>query len=143
MMGQNHNTCKDESALYHASTHTRTRKRSILQPMRRSHEDRPPDASPRVAIPNTHASPISTPQPSITSKYEPIARRTRYRSPHTMDQPPPRVNKTTDTSTIANRKSSQTAAMTSVITSAQAAQKRYPAKFIQSLEMPVLDKTSG
>ena len=32
---------------------------------------------------------------------------------------------------------------TSVITPAQAAQRRYPLNFLQSLDMPVLDKTSG
>ena len=59
-----------------------------------------------------------------------------------MDRPPPRVNKTTDTVPIAARTRSQTAAMASVITPAQAAQQQYLAKFLQSLEMPVLDKYS-
>ena len=37
---------------------------------------------------------------------------------------------------------SQTAALASVITPSQAAQRRYPARFLQILEIPVLDKTS-
>ena len=110
--------------------------------MRRPHEDRPPYAPPRVAIPKPHASLIPTPQPSITSQYEPIARRIRSRFP-TVDQPSPKVNKKTDTASIAKRTLSQTAAMASVITPAQAAQRQYPAKFLQSLAMLVLDKTSG
>ena len=122
--------------------HTRTRQPYILRPMRLPHEDQPPDAPPRVAIPNPHASPIPTPQPSITSQYEPIERRTRSRFP-TVDQPPPRVNKKTDTTPIAKRTRSQTAAMVSVITPSQPSQRRYLAKFLQSMAMPVPDKTSG
>ena len=38
---------------------------------------------------------------------------------------------------------SQTAALDSGITPAQAAQRQYPAQFLQSLEMPVLGETSG
>ena len=60
-----------------------------------------------------------------------------------MDRPPPRVNKMTDIVSIARRTRSQIAAMASVITPAQAAQRRYTAKFLQSLSMPVLNKTSG
>ena len=122
--------------------HTLTEKRSILIPMRRTHEDRPPGALPSVVIPKPHASPKPTPQPTIISQYEPIARRTRSRLP-TVDQPPPRVHKTTDTSPIAKRTHSQTAAMASVVTPAQAAQQRYPAKFLQSLARPILDEPSG
>ena len=60
-----------------------------------------------------------------------------------MDQAPPRVHKTIDTAPVAMRTRSQTANTAIAITSAQAAQRRYPAKFLQSLAMPVLDKTSG
>ena len=108
--------------------------------MRRTHGDRPPDAPQRVAIPNPHASPIPTPQPSIESHDEPIARHTRSKF-HTVDRPPPRVNKKTDTAPIYARTRSQTTAIASVNTLAQAAQRRYPAKFLQSLTMPVLDET--
>ena len=60
-----------------------------------------------------------------------------------MDQAPPRVHKTTDTAPVARRTRSQTANTASAITPAQAAQRRYPAKLIQSLATPVLDKTSS
>ena len=122
--------------------HTRTRHRSIMLPMQRPHEDQPPDAPPRVAIPKPNASPIPTPLPSITSQYEPVARHTRSRFPHTLYQPPPRVNKTPDTALIGRRTRSQTAAMASVNTTSQAAQRQYPSKFLQSVAMPVLYKTS-
>ena len=122
--------------------HTHTRHRSILHPMRHPHEYLPPDAPTRVAIPKTHTPPILTPQPYIASQDEPIARRTRSRFP-TVICPPPRVNKTTDTAPIATRTHSQTAAMASVITPAQATQRQYTAKFLQSLEMSVLDETYG
>ena len=92
-------------------------------------------------IPKPHATPILTPQLSIASQDEPIAWRTWFRFP-TVDCPPPRVNKKTDTAPISRRTLSQTAAMASVITPSQAAQQRYPANFLQSLSMPVLDETS-
>ena len=60
-----------------------------------------------------------------------------------MDRAPPRVNKTIETAPIARRTRSQTATMASVITPAQVAQRRYPANFLQSLAMPILNKTSG
>ena len=60
-----------------------------------------------------------------------------------MNRPPPRVNKKTDTAPISTRTRSQTTAMASVITPAQAAQRQYPAKFLQSLAMPILEETSG
>ena len=53
------------------------------------------------------------------------------------------MRKTIDTAPIYRRTRSQTANMDSAITPAQAAQQRYLAKFLQSLAMPVLDKTSG
>ena len=54
-----------------------------------------------------------------------------------------RVNKKNYTVPIARRTRSQTAAMASVITPAQASQQRYPSNFLQSLAMPVLNETSG
>ena len=110
--------------------------------MWRSDKDQPPDAPSRVAIPKPHASPVPTPQPSIASQDETIARRIRSIFP-IIQPPPPILNKSTDTAPIPTRMRSQTAAITSVITPYQAAQRRYPDKFLQSLEMPVLDKTSG
>ena len=106
------------------------------------HEDQPPYAPPRVSIPKPNAPPIPTPLPSSTSQYETVAQHTRSRSPHTVDQPSPRLNKTPATVPIAMRTHSQTAAMASVITPSQAAQQQFPAKFLQSMEMPVLHETS-
>ena len=119
--------------------HTSTQQRSILRPMCRPHEDQPPDVPPRVAIPKTNAYPITTPLPSITSQYEPVAQHTRSRFPHTVDHPPPRVNKTPGTAPITRHTRSQTVEMANVIAPAQASQPRYPAKFLQSLAMPVPD----
>ena len=48
-----------------------------------------------------------------------------------------------DTAPVARRTRSQTENTASTITPAQAAQRRYPAKFLQSLAMSVLDETSG
>ena len=123
--------------------HTSTRQRSILPPMCRPHEYRPQDVPPRVAIQKSNSSPIYTTVPSITSQYEPVARRTSSKFHQTVDQTPPRVNKTPDTGPIARHTRSKTYALASVITPAQAAQQQYPARFLQSLKMPVLDKTSG
>ena len=53
------------------------------------------------------------------------------------------MNKTPGTGPIARRTRSQTAALASVITPAQEAQRRYPTRFLQSLAMPVLEKTFG
>ena len=111
--------------------------------MRRPHEDRPHDVPPRVVIQKPNAPPIPTMVPSITSQYEPVARCTRSKVPQTADQPPPRVNKTPETRPIDRCTRLKTAALASVITPAQAAQRRYPARFLQILAMPVLDKTSG
>ena len=47
-------------------SHTRTRPRSILRPMRHPQEDRPPDSPPRVVIPKPPA--ILIPQIPITSQ---------------------------------------------------------------------------
>ena len=60
-----------------------------------------------------------------------------------MDRAPPRVHKQIDTAPIARYTRSKTAHMASAITPNQASQRKYPAKFLQSLAMPVLEKTSG
>ena len=117
-------------------SHTRTCPRPLLRPQ----EYQVPASTPRLVSPNPPA--ILIPQLSIASQDEPTARHTRYRFP-TMDLPPPRVKKTTDTVPIARRTRSQTTAMVSVIIPAQTDQQRYPAKFLQSLAMPVPNKTSG
>ena len=48
-----------------------------------------------------------------------------------------------DTAPVTRRTRSQTANTASAITPAQAAQRRYRAKFLQILSMPVLDENSG
>ena len=115
-------------------SHTCTRPRSILRPMRRPQEDQPPASPPRVVIPKPPA--ILILQMPIASQDEPIARHTRSRFPST-DRAPPRVHNTIDTAPISRRKQSQAVTMASVITPSQAAQQRYPAKFLQSLH-PIL-----
>ena len=59
-----------------------------------------------------------------------------------MEPPPPRLDKATYLGPIYRRTRSQTTAMDNIITLAQAAKRRYPAHFLQSLELPVFDKTS-
>ena len=121
-------------------SHTRTRPRSILHPLRRPQEDQPPASPPRVVIPKPPAIPVL--QIPTTSQDEPIECCTRSSLP-SMDRAPPRVHKKIDTAPIARCTRSQTANLASAINPAQAAQQRYPAKFLQSLKMPVLDRTSG
>ena len=70
------------------------------------------------------------------------ARCTRSSLP-SVDRSPPRVHKTIDTAPISRRTHSQTSNVASAINPAQASKRRYPDKFLQSLAMPVLDKTSG
>ena len=108
-----------------------------------THKCQPQDVPPRVEIQKTNALLILTTVPYITSQYEPVARHTRSKVPQTADQPPPRVNKKLDTGTIARLTRSQTAALASVITPAQAAKRQYAAQFLQMMKMPVLDKPSG
>ena len=103
--------------------HKSTRHCSILRPMCRPHEDRPQDVPPRVAIQKPNASLTSTMVASITIQYEPVARRTRFKVSQTVDQPPPRVNRTPDTGLIVRHMHSQTAALASVVTPSQAAQR--------------------
>ena len=122
---------------------TCTRQRSILRPMRCPTKDQPQDLLPRVVIQNPNAFPSTPKVPSTKANYEPVARRTRSRVPHTVDPPHPRVNKSTDIGHIARRTRSQTTATANVITPAQAAKQRYPAQFLQSLAMTVLEETSG
>ena len=121
---------------------TITRQRSILRPMCRPHEDPPQDVPPRLVIQKPNASPIPTTVPSTISHYEPVARLTRSRVPQTVDQPPPRVIQTPDTGPISRRTQSQTAALASVITPAQAYQQQYPPQFLQIMSMPVINETS-
>ena len=120
--------------------HPHARPRSILRPIRRPREDGSPAPLPRVVIPKPPDIPI--PPTPTTSPEEPIEHRTRSHLP-SMDQAYPMVHKTIDTAPIARRTRSQTANTTSAITPAQAAQRKYPAKLIQSLAITVLDKTSG
>ena len=121
---------------------TSTRQCSILRPVRRPREDPPQDVPPRVVMQKPNASPIPTTVPSTISHYEPVTQRTRPRVPQTVDQPPPRVIQSPDTGHNSRRTQSQTAALDSVITPAQSAQRQYPEQFLKSLEMPVLGKTS-
>ena len=122
---------------------TSTRQRSMLRPMHRTQEDRPPDVPPRVVIQKHDVSLIPTMVPYTISCFEPVAQCTSSKVPPTVDQPHPRVSQTPDTGPISRRTRSQTATMASVITPAQASQRQYPAQFLQSLEMPVLNETSG
>ena len=111
--------------------------------MRRPTRDQPQDLLPRVVTQKPN-DPLSTPKVKSTKdNYEPVARRTQSRVPHNMDPPPPRVNKSIDVGSISRRIRPQTAATANVITPTQAAKRRYPEQFTQSLAMPVLDETSG
>ena len=88
--------------------------------------------------------PPSTPAVTSTKdNYEPVAKRTWYRVLHTVDPPTPRVNKSKDIGNIYRLTRSQTAATANEITIAQASKRQHPAQFLQSLEMHVLDVTSG
>ena len=111
--------------------------------MLRPKKDQPQDLLTRLVIhkPNASLSPQNV--PLTKNDYKPVARHTRSRVPHTVDHSPPRVSKSTYTGPISRRTQSQTAAMANVITRSQAAKRRYPAQFLQILEMPVLDGTSG
>ena len=113
--------------------HPHARQHSILRPIRHPRKYRPPAPLPRVVIQKPPDIPI--PPTPTTSTEEPIARRTRSLLP-SMERAPPRVHNTIDTEPIARRTRSQTVNTASAITPAQAAQRRYPAKFLQSLSMP-------
>ena len=129
----------------HVTTHppTRTRQRSILRQMRRPKKYQPQDLLPRVVIQKPNASPSPPNVPLTKNNYEPVSLRTRSRFLHTVDQPPPRVIKSPDTGPISRRTRSKTSAMSNIITPAQAAKQQYPAQFLQSMAMPVLNETSG
>ena len=99
--------------------HPHARPHSILRPMRRPQEDRPPAPLPRVVISKPPDTPI--PPTPTTSPEESIARRTRSRLP-SMDWAPPRVHKKIDTAPISNHTRSQTVNTDSAITPPQAAQ---------------------
>ena len=109
----------------------------ILRTIFRPRKDKTPAPPPRVVIPKPPAPlprvviPKPPDRPIPQSLEEPIARRTRSHLP------------TMNTAPVARRTRSQTANTASVINPAQAAQRRYPLKFLQNLTMPVLDKTSG
>ena len=81
--------------------------------------------------------------PLIKENYKPVARCTRSKVSHPVDTPPLRFSKATDLRPIARLARSQTTVTTNLISPAQAAKQKYPAQFLQSLAMPVLDKTSG
>ena len=120
------------------TTDTCAQPRPSLRTIRHHQKVKHPAPPPRVVIPDPSAPlprvviPKPPDKPIPRSLEEPIARRTRSYNP-------PIVN----TVPIARRTRSQTANTASVITPAQAAQRRYPRKFLQSLAMPVLDETSG
>ena len=99
----------------------RTRQHSILLPMCRLTKDQPQDLLPRAVIQKPNASPSTPKIPSTKDNYEPVARRTRSRVPHTVDLPHPRLNKSTDIGPISRRTRSQTTATANVITPSQAA----------------------
>ena len=111
--------------------------------MRRTETFQPHALIPRVVIHTPNTSPSAPRLPSTKEQYEPVPSRTRYKVPHTVYPPPPRVENTTDLGPIARRTWSQNTAMSNVITLAQASKLQYPAHFLQSLAMPVLYKTSG
>ena len=103
----------------------------------------PHDLLTRVVIQKPNVSPSTPKIPSTKEHYEPVARRTRSKVPHTVDLPPPRVAKATDLRPIARRTRSQTTSTDNVITPAQAAKRQYPGQFLQSLSIHVLEETSG
>ena len=111
--------------------------------MRCHNKYQPQDVPPRVVIQKSNISLLPKKLPSTKSSYEPVALHTRSRVTHNVDQPPPRAIKTQDTGPIARLTRSQTAAMTNVITPSQVDKRRYSIQFLQSLAMPILDKTSG
>ena len=122
---------------------THTRRSSILRPMRRPAKVQPEDLLPRVVIYKPNALPSSPTILSIKENYEPVERHTRSKVPHPVDPPPPRVSKATYLRPISRHTRSQRTAINNLITPAQAAKHQYPAQFLQSLEMPVLEETSG
>ena len=121
---------------------THTRQHSVLHPMRCPTTVQPEALLPRVFIHKPNTSPSAPKIPSNKEHYDPIAQQTRSKVPHTVELPPPRVDKATDLGPISRRMRSQTTATANVITPAQASKQQYPAQFHQSLAMPVLDKTS-
>ena len=122
---------------------THTRRRSVLHPMCRKETVQPHASLPRVVIQTLNAAPSAPMVPSNKEQYDPVARRTRSKLPHYADPPPPRVDKEIDLGPIARRTRSQTTAMANFITPSQAAKRQYPAQFIQSMELPVINETSG
>ena len=97
---------------------TNKRRHSILLPMRLQAPVQPLASIPRVFIPTPKAYLLAPRVPPTQEKYEPITRRTRSRVTHTVDPPPPRVEKATESRPIARRTRSQTIYMANVITPA-------------------------
>ena len=125
-MDENHKTSTDKAISFHTFKHSHP---TALYPAPYAPSPRrpTPTSHPRMAIPKPPS--ILVPQIPIASQDEPIAHCTWSRFP-SMDRSPPRAHKKIDTAPIARRTHSQTANMANVITSAQAAQQRYPAKFL-------------
>ena len=108
-MDENHKTSTDESASYHASTHTHPTA-LYTAPYAPSPGRPTPRITSRGGNSKASCHPILIPQISIASQDEQIARCTRSRFP-TVDRPPPKVNKKTGTSSISRCMRSQTASM--------------------------------
>ena len=131
------NRCTAEVPLL-STTDTRAQPRPSLRTICHHRKVKPPSPPPRVVIPKPPAPlprvVITKPpdKPIPASPEEPIAQCKRSHNPPTVDTAP-----------VARRTCSQNANTASVITPSQAAQRRYPRKFLQSLAMPVLDETSG
>ena len=119
---------------------TYTRGRSILRPMCCQATIQPQDLLSRVVIQTPNASSSTLTMPSIKENYKPVKQRTRSKVPHTMDPPPPRVNKSTYLRSFFRRTRSQNTATANVITPAPANKRQYPARFLKSMEIPVLEK---
>ena len=112
-------------------------------PMRRPTTVQTHALLPGVVIQKPNVS-LSAPKiPSTKEHYELEARRTRSKVPHTVDPPPPRVDKATDLGPMARYMRSQTTATANVITPAQASKQQYPSQFLRHMAMTVLNKTSG
>ena len=72
---------------------TPTRQHSAMFPMRSQATVKPHSSFPRVVIQTPNAAPSAPRVKSTKEQYEPVARHTRSKVPHTVDPPPPRVDK--------------------------------------------------
>ena len=95
---------------------TPTRRRSVLLTIRRPATIQLHSLLPRVVIQTPNASPLAPKIPSTKEHYEPVARCTRSKVPHTVEPPPPRVSKATDLRPISRRTRSQSTTTANVIT---------------------------